>query len=274
MSNRIDEMFARARGEKQGALIPYLTSGFPSPEHTVSLLSALDSGGADLIELGVPFSDPIADGPTIQRASSEALEAGATLASTIESVRSFRKSSQTPLILFGAYNPFFHYGLERLADDAAAAGADGLLIPDVPAEEADEVRPILEARGLHLILLIAPTTPLERKRDICSNAKGFLYYISLKGVTGARSSFTFELQQPISEIRSCTDLPVAVGFGIGTPEQAAAVSSIADGVVVGSALIDLISKNRDKTDLPAIVTQFIRSMKQALRGIPSSASAA
>jgi tryptophan synthase alpha chain len=179
-------------------------------------------------------------------------------------VREFRKESQTPIVLFGAYNPFFHYGLERFAKDAAAAGADGILIPDLPADEGSEAEPAVRAAGLELIYLIAPTTPLERKRMICSRAGGFIYYISLKGVTGARASLQHDLEKPLAEIRECTKLPVAVGFGISTPAQAAVVAKSADAVVVGSALIDLISKNRNSPGLNGVVEAYMRSMKDSI----------
>lgn len=264
MTNRIDEMFAALREKGECALIPYLTGGFPHLDRTVELMHALEAGGVDLIELGVPFSDPIADGPTIQRASSEALDAGTTVPGVLKALKEFRSKSDIPVILFGAYNPFFHYGLDRFAADAAAAGADGVLIPDVPADEADEVRPVLQAAGLHLISLVAPTTQKQRKQEICNCSTGFIYYISVKGVTGARASVSADLEDPVRELRACSQLPVAVGFGISTPEQAAAVACMAEGVVVGSALIDLISRERDSSKLPAKVTEFMRSLKQAM----------
>lgn len=260
--SRIAETFAALRASNKRALIPYLTAGFPNLNSTGGLLHALVRGGADIIELGVPFSDPIADGPTIQRASTEALRAGTTLPAVLQMVRQFRTTNaDTPVVLFGAYNPFFHYGLERLAEDLAAAGADALLIPDVPAEEGAEVEPILRGAGLDLIYLVAPTTPMARKREICAHGSGFIYYISLKGVTGARTNLTLDLHQPLSELREATDLPIAVGFGIGTPEQATAVARSADGVVVGSALIDLIFRNSDSPELEKLVEDYMRSMK-------------
>lgn len=264
--DRITDTFTALKSRGECALIPYLTAGFPSRERTVGLLQALERGGADIIELGIPFSDPIADGPTIQRSSSDALDAGASLAWALDVVREFRKSSEVPIVLFGAYNPFFHYGIERFAADASAAGADAVLIPDVPADESEEVRPALEKAGMHLICLVAPTTSRERKKYIAACSTGFIYYISLKGVTGARASMNIEVQQPLAELREYSDLPVVVGFGISTPENAAAVARFADGVVVGSALIDLIAKNRSAADLEKQVQDFMASMKKPLRG--------
>lgn len=260
--SRIAEKFRSLRESGSRALIPYLTGGYPHPDATLELLQALERGGADIIELGVPFSDPIADGPTIQRASTAALEAGTTLPRILEIVAEFRRNSQLPLVLFGAFNPFLHYGLEQFAKDASAAGVDGVLIPDLPAEEGDEVEPVTRKYGLDLIYLVAPTTPRERKSEICRHGSGFLYYISLKGVTGARTSITYELEQPLQEIRQCSDLPVAVGFGISTPEQAVTVARWADGVVVGSALIDVIARAGDAA--PREAETFLRSIRNAL----------
>lgn len=245
--------------------MPFLTAGYPSPQHTVSILQALVRGGADIIELGVPFSDPVADGPTIQKASNIALAKGTNLVGVLEIVREFRKTDNTTgIVLFGAYNPFLHYGFARFAKDAKEAGADGVLIPDVPADEADEIAPILKEYDLNIIELVAPTSTKERKKLICSVGTGFIYYISVRGVTGARSNMQFELDEPIAEIRACTDLPVAVGFGVSTPEQAADVAKVADGVVVGSALIDVITKNMDSENLLGEIESYMKSLKDAI----------
>lgn len=265
MTSRIGEAFENARARSERALIPYLTAGYPEPAATVGLLRALERGGADIIELGVPFSDPIADGPTIQASCAESLRQGTTLAAVLDMVREFRRESRTPIVLFGAYNPFLHYGLERLARDASAAGADGLLIPDLPVEEGDEAAGILRGAGLDLVFLVAPTTPLERKRVICARSSGFVYYISVKGVTGARESVAFELEKPLAELRSVSSLPVSVGFGIATPAQAAEVGRLADGIIVGSALVKLVGQHAASPDLLPVVEQYIRSMKQPLR---------
>lgn len=261
--SRISETFSRLREQGARAVIPYLTSGFPTQADTLPLLSTLVTAGADIIELGVPFSDPIADGPTIQRASAEALKLGITMKDILQIVRQFRAQHNTPVVLFGAYNPFLHFGLENFADAAQAAGVDGVLIPDLPADEGDEVEPVLRARGLDLVYLVAPTTPVSRKAQICGRGSGFIYYISLKGVTGARAALHYELEQPIAEIRACTKLPVVVGFGITTPEQAATVAQHADGIAIGSALIDIIEKNAGSPELLPNVERFIRSLKEA-----------
>lgn len=270
MNSRIARIFEQLQQRGERALIPYLTAGFPAPGFTLPLLDALVRGGADIIELGVPFSDPIADGPTIQRASQEALAAGTTLQGILEMVHEFRRKHDTPIVLFGAYNPFFHYGLERFAGDAARAGTDAVLVPDLPVEECAEAAHCLSDKGLHLICLVAPTTTSERKALIAQHASGFIYYISVKGVTGARNSASFKLDEPIRDLRRVTNLPVVVGFGIARPDQAAEVAQYADGVVVGSALIDLISANRGEKDLGALVEEYTRAMKAPL--IPASAS--
>ncbi|MGI8907306.1 MAG: tryptophan synthase subunit alpha [Candidatus Sumerlaeaceae bacterium] len=269
--SRISETFATLRGDGSRALIPYLTAGYPNRQMTLPLLRALVAGGADIIEVGVPFSDPIADGPTIQRASAEALTGGITLKHILQMVKDFRQESQVPIVLFGAYNPFLHFGLEKFAEAALNAGVDAVLIPDLPAEEADEVEPLLRQLGLDLIYLVAPTTPANRKAEICGRASGFIYYISLKGVTGARATLQYELARPLEEIRACTKLPVAVGFGISTPEQAALVAREADGVVVGSALIDVVTQNRDSVQLADKVQNFIRSLKDAIQNLETPA---
>lgn len=263
--SRISKTFESLKSTGCRAIIPYLTAGFPTPEHTVSLLQALEAGGADVIELGVPFSDPIADGPTIQRASAVALEHGVTVPWVLKTLQEFRATgSEVPVVLFGAYNPLFHYGLEKFATDAAQAGADGVLIADLPADEGDEVEPVLAKAGLDLIYLVAPTTPRERKKQICNRGSGFIYYISVKGVTGARAELSYQLDQPLEEIRACSELPVAVGFGISTPAQAAAVAQVADGIIVGSALIDLVQRKAEDADLLKEVAAYIRSLKDAV----------
>jgi len=262
--NRIDDVFEQLRRRSQAALIPYLTAGFPSPEWTVPLLEMLATHGADIIELGVPFSDPVADGPTIQAACKVALDKGTTLQLVLNMVRKFREKHATPIVLFGALNPFHHYGIGQFVAEAAAAGADGVLIPDVPIEETKWVRPALEAHNLHLIELIAPTTPFERKKQIVAQASGFLYYISVKGVTGARATVDFALDQPLGELRSLTTLPVVVGFGIATPQQAATVARLADGAVVGSALIDRIRSSSTLAEALQTVGPWFQSLKTAV----------
>jgi tryptophan synthase alpha chain len=219
--------------------VAYLMAGDPDAARSLQLLRGLPRAGADVIELGFPFSDPMAEGPPIQRASLRSLEAGTTLASTLALVRAFREGDgDTPLILMGYLNPVLSYGYARFAADAAAAGVDGLLIVDCPPEEAEELADALDAQGLALVRLAAPTTDDRRLPAVVKRASGFVYYVSVAGVTGVKSAAEGTIAPAVARIRAAAGLPVAVGFGIRTPEQAAAVARVADGVVVGSALVD------------------------------------
>lgn len=261
--SRIEEVIRHQLQLGHRALIPYLTAGFPHPNDTGDLLLALADHGADVIELGVPFSDPIADGPTIQKACTKALEAGTTTIKVLEMVRNFRKLRSTPIVLFGAYNPFLHYGLERFCQDASEAGVDGLLLPDLPADEGEEVRPIAHAHGLDLIFLVAPTTPPDRQKTISSKSSGFVYYISLKGVTGTRDEFPEDLAGPVQSLRKVSPVPVAVGFGVSNPKHAKIVGEVAEGVIVGSALIRIIEAAGPE-QRAAEAGAFIQSLKTAV----------
>ena len=238
---RLDERFARCRAEGRAAFVAYVMAGDPDGQGSLKLLRGLPAAGADVIELGFPFSDPMAEGPTIQRASLRALEAGTTLTSVLEMVRAFRTGEpQTPLILMGYLNPVLSYGYARFAADGAAAGVDGLLIVDCPPEEADELADALDAHGLALVRLAAPTTDDRRLPTVVRRASGFVYYVSVAGVTGVKSAAEGTIAPAVSRIRAASGLPVAVGFGIRTPEKAAAAALAADGVVVGSALVDAV----------------------------------
>jgi len=274
--NRIDSLFDRLRREGRPGLILYLTAGFPNPDVTARLLPALEQAGADLIELGVPFSDPIADGPTIQKASLRALEAGTTLRGVLSTLADARKAGlKAPVVLFGAYNPFYHYGLEAVARDAAKAGADGFLAADLPVEEAAEFKAAAEAAGLHVVFLAAPTTPDERLRDIARQAKGFLYCIALKGVTGARTALDNSVGPYLARVRAATGgrVPVALGFGISKPDQVRALRDQCDAVVVGSALITTIGQAVEAGSDPVeAASRFTESLATALRepGGPSA----
>lgn len=243
-------------------LIPYLTSGFPTPDDTVPLLETLADAGADVIELGIPFSDPLADGPTIQRASQTAIEAGASMAGSLEALRTFRARHETAVVLFSYLNPVLRYGVGRFLEDAIRAGAQGVLLTDLPvgADEALEAR--FEKAPLSLVRLIAPTTEWSRALEIARRAQGFTYFISRTGVTGARQDIPDELPRQVSELRGAADVPVAVGFGISTPEQAARVAGIADGVVVGSALIDAIAA-RGRSG----AASFVRALRDAIDAV-------
>jgi len=266
--NRIDALFQRKREKDEKSLVLYLTGGFPDVKTTEKLLPVLEEAGCDLIELGVPFSDPIADGPTIQAASQSALQAGTTLKKLLEVVHRFRENSEVPLILFSAYNPFHKFGLEKLTAEAKSAGADGFLAGDLPVEESEEFRSICGENDMKLIYLVAPTSPPERKKLIASKASGFLYYVSLKGVTGARDKVAADLGRQVEELRKFSSLPVAVGFGVSKPEHVQAVSEHADAVVVGSALIDCVARNAGSRRLAAEVEKFVRSLSAPLRSLP------
>lgn len=233
----ITRRFGERRREGRAALVPYVTAGFPDPDQSAEILPALADAGADVIELGIPFSDPLADGPTIQRSSFLSLQRGTTVAGVLESLRVFRRGYDTPVVLFTYLNPLLRYGLDAFCDDARDAGAQGLLLTDLPVGADPDVEERIEASGLDLIRLLAPTTSPERVDAVAGNAKGFLYYISRTGVTGARSELRTDLGAEVQALRMKVNLPVAVGFGISTPDQARLVASVADGVVVGSALV-------------------------------------
>ncbi len=236
----ISEVFANRRARGQAALVPYLTAGFPDRGSTPDALHALAEAGGDVIELGIPFSDPLADGPTIQRSSYVSLSRGTTVESVLEDLRTFRSGSDRPVVLFTYLNPVLRYGAEAFLGDAVEAGAQGLLLTDLPAGGDPELEARVGASGLDLIRLVAPTTSADRVRTIASGASGFLYYISRTGVTGARQQLREGLDDEVRRLREIVSMPVAVGFGISTPAQAATVAAAADGVVVGSALIQAL----------------------------------
>jgi len=235
--NRITATFEKLKAEGRKGLVGYLTAGDPDPETSLNnILAAIDSG-LDVLELGVPFSDPTADGRTIQEASQRALAGGMSVAGVLSLVRRVREHSQVPIVLFGYVNPFFRYGYERIAADAAEAGADGMLIVDLPFEESGEMREHLDRHGLFLIPLVAPTTGTERAAAILAPARGFVYYIMVTGVTGARSEVAADIGEHVKPLRELTSLPIAVGFGVSDGEQAARAAAPADAVVVGSAIV-------------------------------------
>ncbi len=265
-TNRIDAMFERCRQEDRAALILYLTSGFPDEATTRRLLPVLAEAGCDLLELGVPFSDPIADGPTIQKASTIALENGITVNRTFSVLKDFRAVSPLPAVLFGALNPFLRQGLDNCVAKAKDAGADGFLIPDFPVEEAAAFREICGASGLHLVSFIAPTSPDDRIGRIAAASGGFVYCFALKGITGAREAVSESVFPYLKRIREKTDLPRALGFGISRPEHVAAVAPHCEAVVVGSALISLIERTiADGGDLESAVGDYVGGMAAAAK---------
>lgn len=259
-TTRIQSLFERLSAEKRAALILYLTAGDPTPAHTPELVAALERGGADLIELGVPFSDPVADGPVIQRGVDRALKAGTTLSGVLEIARKIRATSQIPLLLFTYLNPALRYGFKKLAHDAKAAGIDGCLLTDLSVEEAGEyVKPLREA-GLDTVFLAAPTSTEHRLKLVAQYSSGFVYLVSRTGVTGEQAALSDQVGPLVQKMRSATGLPLAVGFGISTPQQAAAVAGIADGVVVGSAVVRMIEQSATPEQLEA----FVRSLRTAM----------
>jgi tryptophan synthase alpha chain len=258
--SRIAERFAERKAAGEAAFIPYLTCGDPSLARTAELVRALDRAGADVIELGVPFSDPLADGPTIQAASTRALAAGTTLAKILGLVRELRPEVRAALLLFTYANPVWRFGLERFCREAAAAGADGLLVPDLPPEEAAALLKPARAHDLDTVFLAAPTSTPERLALIAAASRGFVYAVSLTGVTGARRELPPDLAAFVRRVkRAANPLPVAVGFGISTPAQARTVARLADGVVVGSALVKIVEETGDS---PALVARVERAARK------------
>jgi tryptophan synthase alpha chain len=264
--SRIADTFVRCRREGRKALIPFITAGDPQPAVTVPLMHAIVAAGADLLELGVPFSDPMAEGPVIQAACERALVHQVSLRQVLEMVKEFRRTNQhTPVILMGYLNPIEVMGYERFAEEAATAGADGVITVDLPPEEGEEFNAALTSRGLDPILLVAPTTSSARLDRICGAARGFVYYVSLKGVTGAASLDTGAVQERVKAIRAVTSLPVGVGFGISNAESAAAVATVADAVVVGSAVVRLVAEHQDDpARMREAVGGFIAELRQAM----------
>lgn len=255
---RIARAFARAREEKRLATLIYLTVGFPERGATPGLLRAALDGGADVIELGVPFSDPMADGTTIQRASEVALRSGVSLADCIAEGRALVADRDATVLLFGYLNPFLRYGRERLASDLRSAGLSGVLVPDLPAEESAELDDVLAPAGLARVDLYAPTTPDDRLARLLPSARGFVYCVSLTGVTGARADLAAGLAPFVGRVRAHTSLPIVVGFGISRPEHVAALRGLADGVAVGSAAIDAVGRGGERA-----LRDFVRSLRDA-----------
>jgi tryptophan synthase alpha chain len=273
-AGRIERKFAELRARDEAALIPFIVAGDPSLEATRALVLALEARGADMIELGVPFSDPMADGPANQRALARGLASGASLAAILAMVSEVRRESQIPIVLFGYYNPILHYGCERLCEDAARAGVDGLLVVDLPPEEAAELARPARAHGLDLIFLLAPTTPIERVRAIAHAGSGFLYYVAVAGVTGTRATLAAGLETRVRALRAVTTLPVGVGFGISTAAQAGEVAGYADAVVVGSALSLIIEREGAGPGLMAAVGEAVSAMKNAMSAVRGAGRAA
>ena len=278
MSTRIDRRFAELKQQGRAALVPFITAGDPDPETSLEILKVLPAAGADVIELGMPFTDPMADGPAIQASSQRALGAGQTLRKTLAMVRAFRGADDvTPLVLMGYYNPIYVYGVPRFLAEAQAAGVDGLIVVDLPPEEDDELCiPALEA-GLNFIRLATPTTDDRRLPAVLANTSGFVYYVSITGITGAAAPDTGRAVEAVKRIKRHTSLPVAVGFGVKTAAHARAIATGADGVAVGSALVDAIRTSLDVSGqatartVPA-VRDLVRDLAAGVRGTPRQAA--
>jgi tryptophan synthase alpha chain len=260
MPSRIDQCFATLRDRNEKAFIAYICAGDPDLPRTIELALALEKSGVDILELGVPFSDPLADGLVNQLAAQRALEAGATVCGVLDCIRQIRQRSQIPIVLYTYLNPIFQFGFERFHAVAGEAGVDGLLILDLPPEEDQP------GEGPVHIRLIAPTTPPKRIEDICARAAGFIYYVSREGVTGVQTSVASALGDRVAEIRRHTKLPIAVGFGISTAQQAREVAAIADAVVVGSAIVQKIEENAKQADLSARIGEFVAPLASAVKG--------
>lgn len=265
-TDRIASTFNRLSKEHRAGLVTFITAGDPNLQTSLEILHRLPSAGADIIEIGMPFSDPMADGPAIQAASLRSLANGGSLRATLEMVRSFREKNQTtPLILMGYFNPIYQYGTTQFVNDAASAGVDGLIMVDLPPEEDDELCDPARTAGLHWIRLVTPTTNASRLSDVLANSSGFVYYVSIAGITGTQSAAAASIEKAVQQIKSKSDLPVAVGFGIKTREQVKEIGNIAEGVVVGSAIVNEIEQNLDANGQPnAELVERVISLVQSL----------
>ena len=267
--NRITDRFDRLRRQQRKGFIAYIGAGDPHLEATRQLAIGFDQAGVDVLELGVPFSDPLADGLTNQLAAQRGLASGTTPAKVLSTVAAIRHESSIPIVLYLYFNLAFHYGLERFIHDAAKAGVDGFLMLDLPPEESEDFDALMRSAGLCTIRLVAPTTPPDRMAMIVKHCTGFVYYVSREGVTGVQDKVAANIAQMTAQIRAHTDLPIAVGFGISTPEQARLVAAQADAVVVGSAIVNQIARRLQQSDLVPQVSAFVRVLAQAVKGSDS-----
>jgi len=261
--NGIDERFCRLKNAGQKGLITFITAGDPDPETTCELVCGMERAGADIVELGIPYSDPLADGPVIQRASARALKSGIKITHIMDMAKSVRKASDIPLVYLVYYNSVFGYGPERFIGEARDAGVDGLIIPDLPVEERREMSDIVSSHGMHLIPLVAPTSH-ERIKKITEGAGGFVYCISTKGVTGVRDEIETDIKTYMQEVSGYTTLPRALGFGISGPEMAKRFKDYCEGVIVGSAIVRLIEQSKDKRRMLDNVCEFVSRIKEVL----------
>ena len=272
--NRLEEAFGRAKAENRPAFIAYITCGDPSVERTRQIVHEFTRSGVDIVEFGVPFSDPMADGVANQEAANRALAAGTTLADVLATARTLRAEGvEMPIVLFTYCNPVFAYGMPRFAEDAKAAGVDGVLMLDMPPDEAREYKALMDRAGIETIFLVAPTTDEQRLPEILDMCGGFVYYVSRTGVTGERTDLESDIDANVAKIRKHTDLPIAVGFGISTPDQVRAVGSGADGVIVGSAIVRRIGEGGDSDQMVREVGEFVRSLTSVFAEAEGSGAA-
>ena len=271
MATRIDKRFAQLKREGRSGLVAFITAGDPDYDTSLAILKGLPSAGADIVELGMPFSDPMADGPAIQASSQRALKAGQTMKKTLAMVRDFRgQDNVTPIVLMGYYNPIYVYPVDRFIEDAVKAGADGLIVVDMPPEEDAELRPQASAAGLNFIRLATPTTDAKRLPAVLANTSGFVYYVSIAGITGTKAPDLAEVKGHVGRIKAHTDLPIAVGFGVKSEAQVSAIASAAEGVVVGSALVASIAQSLDEKGKATRATEpqvlgLVKRLAAALR---------
>lgn len=264
--NRIDKALAELKSKGKKAFIPFITAGDPTLDITKSLIKTLESVGADIIELGIPFSDPIADGPSIQRASLRSLEHNTSLRDVIKIVTEIRKETQIPIVLMGYYNPIFKYGVSKFAKDAVESGVDGVIVADLPPDESAELTKSAKEHNLSIIFLVAPTSTSDRVKLIAESCTGYIYCVSTTGVTGARDKVSDMLNPTLGLIRKYTDKPIAVGFGVSTPDQAMEVAKVADGVIIGSAIVNIIEKYKDNTlEMLSSVKDFASKLAMAIK---------
>jgi len=264
--NRIEKKFEELKKNRKKAFIVYITAGDPDLKTTYKIITELEKNGVDIIELGIPFSDPLADGPTIQAASERALSRGVNIASILKLVRSVRPRVRTPFVFMTYYNPVFQYGLERFINDSKKAGIDGVIIPDLPTEESGDIVKHARKVDFSVIFLAAPTSTNARLKEISRKSQGFIYYVSLTGVTGARKALSQDIFNNVKRLKQMTKKPVCVGFGVSNPAQAKKIALVADGVISGSALIKIIENNIGKNDLVKKVGQFAHSLSKAIKG--------
>lgn len=261
--NRIDKKFYELKQKGLKAMIPFITAGDPSLDVTVELVFKMEEGGADIIEIGIPYSDPLADGPIIQASSTRALKNGTKINNIMNAVKKIRQKSEIPLVYLVYYNSIFKYGIERFVNEAKESGIDGLIIPDLPLEERKDIKEISEKYGIYLIPLVAPTSK-ERIKSICESGKGFVYCVSTKGVTGIRNSIETDIKEYMRTVSEYTNMPKAIGFGISGPDMAKRFAPYCDGIIVGSAIVKMINDSRSKEEIYDNVKKFIFSIKEAI----------